>query len=93
MLKFARFLKQFKKEVLIGPVFKLTEAVFELIVPLVMAQIIDVGIANGDRGYVLRMGGDFRLFVSFIFCWRYDSSRYVHVIPPLFCGSELYDAV
>lgn len=57
MLKFARFLKQFKKEVLIGPVFKLTEAVFELIVPLVMAQIIDVGIANGDCGYVLRMGG------------------------------------
>lgn len=57
MLKFARFLKQFKKEVLIGPVFKLTEAVFELIVPLVMAQIIDIGIANGDRGYVLRMGG------------------------------------
>ena len=57
MLKFARFPKQFKKEVLIGPVFKLTEAVFELIVPLVMAQIIDVGIANGDRGYVLRMGG------------------------------------
>ena len=57
MLKFARFLKQFKKEVLIGPVFKLTEAVFELIVPLVMAPIIDVGIANGDRGYVLRMGG------------------------------------
>lgn len=57
MLKFARFLKQFKKEALIGPVFKLTEAVFELIVPLVMAQIIDVGIANGDRGYVLRMGG------------------------------------
>ena len=57
MLKFARFLKQFKREVLIGPVFKLTEAVFELIVPLVMAQIIDVGIANGDRGYVLRIGG------------------------------------
>ena len=44
MLKFARFLKQFKREVLIGPVFKLTEAVFELIVPLVMAQIIDVGV-------------------------------------------------
>lgn len=57
MLKFARFLKQFKVEVLVGPVFKLTEAIFELIVPLVMAQIIDVGIANGDRGYVLRMGG------------------------------------
>ena len=57
MLKFAKYLKQFKFQVLVGPVFKLTEAIFELIVPLVMAQIIDVGIANGDRGYVIRMGG------------------------------------
>ena len=57
MLKFAKYLKQFKLQVLVGPVFKLTEAIFELIVPLVMAQIIDVGIANGDRGYVIRMGG------------------------------------
>ena len=50
-------LKSFKKQVILGPVFKLTEAVFELIVPLVMAKIIDVGIASGDYGYVLRMGG------------------------------------
>lgn len=50
-------LKSFKKQVILGPVFKLTEAVFELIVPLVMAKIIDVGVANGDYGYVLRMGG------------------------------------
>ena len=40
----------------IGPLCKLTEAIFELIVPLVMAQIIDVGIANGDNGYILRHG-------------------------------------
>ena len=50
-------LKSFKKQVILGPVFKLTEAVFELIVPLVMAKIIDVGVASGDYGYVLRMGG------------------------------------
>ena len=57
MLKLAKFLKRFRKEVIIGPIFKLTEAIFELIVPLVMAKIIDVGIANGDRAYVLKMGG------------------------------------
>ena len=57
MLKFTKYLKRFWKEVLIGPVFKLTEAIFELIVPLVMAKIIDVGGANGDRDYVLKMGG------------------------------------
>ncbi|HIS68436.1 MAG TPA: ABC transporter ATP-binding protein [Candidatus Gallacutalibacter stercoravium] len=57
MFRLARFLRDFKKQVILGPLFKLTEAIFELIVPLVMAQIIDVGIENGDRGYVLRMGG------------------------------------
>lgn len=57
MLKFIKYLKQFRKEVFIGPVFKLTEAIFELIVPLVMAKIIDIGIANGDKAYVLKMGG------------------------------------
>lgn len=57
MFKLARYLKHFKKEVILGPLFKLTEAVFELIVPLVMARIIDVGIPSGDTGYILRMGG------------------------------------
>lgn len=57
MLKLARYLKYFKREVIIGPFFKLLEAIFELIVPLVMASIIDVGIKNGDRAYVLQKGG------------------------------------
>ena len=56
MFKLARYLKQFKLNVTIGPLCKLTEAVFELIVPLVMAKIIDVGIANGDNAYILRHG-------------------------------------
>ncbi|NLK28112.1 MAG: ABC transporter ATP-binding protein [Clostridiales bacterium] len=57
MRRLARYLKYFKKEVIIGPFFKFMEAVFELIVPLVMASIIDVGIKNGDKAYVLGRGG------------------------------------
>ncbi|NLL72328.1 MAG: ABC transporter ATP-binding protein [Clostridiales bacterium] len=57
MLRLARYLKYFKKEVIIGPFFKLLEAVFELIVPLVMASIIDIGIKNRDYTYVLQRGG------------------------------------
>lgn len=52
-----RYLKDFKKELIIGPSFKLTEAIFELCVPLVMAKIIDVGVKNNDSDYVLKMGG------------------------------------
>lgn len=57
MRKLVKYLKNYKKNVILGPIFKLTEAVFELIVPLVMAQIIDVGIANKDSGYIWQMGG------------------------------------
>lgn len=51
------FLKDYKKECVLGPLFKLLEASFELIVPLVMAAIIDTGIANSDRPYIYRMCG------------------------------------
>lgn len=57
MRKLVRFLKGYKKQVFFGPLFKLAEAVLELIVPLVMVRIIDIGIANQDKLYVLRMGG------------------------------------
>lgn len=56
MIKLARYLKHFKLNVTIGPLCKLTEAIFELIVPLVMAEIIDNGIANGDNDYILHHG-------------------------------------
>lgn len=56
MFRLAKYLKEFKLNVIIGPLCKLTEAVFELIVPLVMAQIIDVGIANGDSAYIWKHG-------------------------------------
>ena len=49
------YLSDYKKESVLGPLFKLLEASFELFVPLVIAAIIDVGIAGGDHGYILRM--------------------------------------
>ncbi len=57
MKKLLRFLKDFRKECIWGPIFKLLEAGFELFVPLVMAAIIDRGIANADRPYIGRMCG------------------------------------
>ena len=56
MRKLLIYLKDYKKETVLGPVFKLIEASFELLVPLVMAAIIDSGIAAADRGYIVRMG-------------------------------------
>ncbi len=51
------FLKKYKKECVLAPLFKMLEASFELIVPLVMAAIIDTGIENEDIGYILKMCG------------------------------------
>ena len=51
------YMKGYWKECILGPVFKLLEAIFELIVPLVTAKMIDVGIANRDAGYIWKMGG------------------------------------
>lgn len=51
------YLKDYKKESVLGPLFKLLEASFELFVPLVIAQIVDTGILSGDYGYVWKMGG------------------------------------
>ena len=56
MRKLLRYLKHYKKESIIGPLFKLLEACFELIVPLVMANIIDIGIKNQDMPYIWKMG-------------------------------------
>lgn len=57
MKNLLKYLKNYKKELVFGPFFKLLEAIFELIVPVVMAKIIDNGIGNNDSGYILRMCG------------------------------------
>lgn len=56
MTKLLKYLKPYTKESIIGPLFKMLEACFELFVPLVMAKIIDVGIKNGDLPEIFRMG-------------------------------------
>lgn len=55
MGKLLRFLKGYEKESIFGPLFKLLEATLELLVPLIVASLIDVGIANRDLGYVIKM--------------------------------------
>ena len=55
MGKLLVYLKDYKKESVLGPLFKLLEASFELIVPLVMAAIIDHGVADGDKPYIMKM--------------------------------------
>ncbi len=55
MKKLLIYLRDYKKESVLGPLFKLLEASFELIVPLVVASMIDVGISGNDKGYILRM--------------------------------------
>ena len=55
MKKLLVYLKDYKKESVLGPLFKLLEATFELIVPLVMAAIIDTGVASGDKSYIMKM--------------------------------------
>ncbi len=55
MKKLLVYLKDYKKECVLGPLFKLLEATFELIVPLVVAAIIDTGVAAGDKSYIMKM--------------------------------------
>ncbi len=55
MKKLLCYMRPYTKECIFGPLLKLAEATLELLVPLVMAAVIDRGIANGDRPYVLRM--------------------------------------
>ena len=57
MKSLLRYLKDYRREVILSPLFKLLEAVFELFVPLVVAAIIDVGIAGGNTSYVLKCCG------------------------------------
>jgi len=53
--KILRYIRGYGKECVLGPLFKLLEASFELLIPLVVARIVDVGIAGRDQGYVVKM--------------------------------------
>lgn len=73
------YLKKYKKHLILGPIFKLSEAIFELIVPYVMAELIDKGINGNNRTFILQMGGVLILLAvvglaSALFC-QYVASR------------------
>ena len=55
MKKLLKYMRGFGRECVLGPLFKLLEASFELLIPLVVAAIVDTGISGGDRGYVVKM--------------------------------------
>ena len=55
MKRILKYMKGYGKECVLGPLFKLLEASFELMIPLVVAQIVDKGISSGDTGYIVRM--------------------------------------
>ena len=55
MRKLLKYMKGYGKECVIAPLFKLLEASFELLIPLVVAAIVDTGIGNADRGYIVKM--------------------------------------
>lgn len=57
MKRLLRYIKGYELQTLLAPLFKMLEACFELLVPLVVAGIIDTGIKTGDTGYILRQGG------------------------------------
>lgn len=80
MFRLFKYLKKYKFEAIFGPIFKLTEAIFELIVPIVSAKIIDVGVnGNGGVPYIIKMGivmvllGFFGL--GFSLCCQYLASK------------------
>ena len=55
MKKLLVYMKGYRKECILAPLFKMTEALFELFIPLVVAAIIDNGIGNNNTGYVIKM--------------------------------------
>ncbi len=57
MIKLLKLMKGYRTEAVSAPFFKVLEALFELMIPLVVAGIIDIGIANGDKPYILKMCG------------------------------------
>lgn len=57
MFKLFKFIKPYKKQVILGPIFKLLEAIFEISIPTIMILIVDKGIKIGSTSYILKIGG------------------------------------
>lgn len=92
MFKLRRFLKDYKVHLVAGPLCKLIEAVFELIVPLVMASIIDVGVMNKDTDYIFRMGGLMALLGAVGLCSALVCQKIASIVSQGF-GTKLRSAL
>ena len=57
MVRLLHYVKEYKRQVILGPFFKFLEAVFELILPLLMAKLIDEGVAQGNSLKIWQMAG------------------------------------
>lgn len=68
LLKLISFLKPYKKECIVGPIFKLFEAILELLLPTIIALLINNGVSNKDSSYVLKMGGIMLCMAILGFC-------------------------
>lgn len=68
IFKLKRFMRPYLKQFIIGPIFKLAEAILELLIPTMMVYVIDIGVKNGDIGYVLKMGAVMLVIVCVGLC-------------------------
>ena len=86
------YLKHYKKERIIAPLFKLLEVVFDLLVPMVVAQIIDVGIAGNNRPYIVSRFGILVLMAAVGLCCSF-TAQYFAAKASVGCATELRQAV
>ena len=86
------YLKNYKKESIIAPLFKLLEVVFDLLVPMVVAQIIDVGIAGNNRPYIVGRFGILVLMAAVGLCCSF-TAQYFAAKASVGCATELRQAV
>ena len=86
------YLKHYKKESIIAPLFKLLEVVFDLLVPMVVAQIIDVGIAGNNRPYIVSRFGILVLMAAVGLCCSF-TAQYFAAKASVGCATELRQAV
>lgn len=92
MFKLRRFLKSYKLPLIFGPLCKLVEAIFELIVPLVMADIIDTGIKNQDYVYVWQRGGLMILLGALGLCFALVCQKSASIVSQGF-GTQVRNAM
>ena len=92
MIALLKYAKKYRVQMVIGPVFKLIEAIFELFLPLLMAKLIDNGINKGDTVYIYKMGG-FMLLMSVIGLISVFICQYSASIASQGFGTELRTAL